>query len=324
MRFLPVQKQKEEHLHESVLLKEVIQYLNPQPNQHFIDATVGGGGHAEKILELTSPNGTLLGFDLDSEALKIANKRLKNFKNRFSLIQQNFTQIPKYINEQSSLSQFNGILFDLGISSFQLRSKNRGFSFQTAGPLDMRFGKEFSGLTAADILNHWSQKDLQEVLENYGEERYSREIAKLVVLKRKKEKFQNTDELVKIINSIYRHKPKLKKINPATKTFQALRIAVNDELNNLRTILSQSLELLLPQGRLVVISFHSLEDRIVKNFFREESRDCLCPPEFPVCRCGHKAQIRILTKKVIKPSWEEIKQNYRARSAKLRAAETLN
>lgn len=314
---------KKDSLHIPVLLNEVIQYLNPQPNQHFIDATVGGGGHAEKILELTSPKGKLLGFDLDSEALKIAQKRLKKFKNRFSLYQENFTQTQKYADEQPKIRKFNGFLLDLGVSSLQLRSESRGFSFQTTGPLNMRFSDKNQGLTAADILNRWPEREIRRILKDYGEERLSKKIAQEIVKKRKKEKFKNTKQLVEIIKSVYRNKPKPKKIHYATKTFQALRIAVNDELDNLRRILPQALELLQPKGRLVVISFHSLEDRIVKQFFKQESKDCLCPEEFPVCRCNHKKQLHILTKKVITPSGKELKQNYRARSAKLRAAEKL-
>ncbi|PIY97260.1 MAG: 16S rRNA (cytosine(1402)-N(4))-methyltransferase [Candidatus Kerfeldbacteria bacterium CG_4_10_14_0_8_um_filter_42_10] len=315
---------KKNPLHRPVLLNEVIQYLEPRSNQNFIDATVGGGGHAERILELTAPQGILLGFDLDPQALVIAEQRLKKFKERVRLFQANFTEIKKIIYGESEIHKFNGFLLDLGISSYQLGSESRGFSFQTNGLLDMRLGPTVNNLTAAVILNEWAEGKIIRILKELGEERYSQEIAKAITAKRKREKFHNTKQLVEIVESVYQNKPKPHKIHPATKTFQALRIAVNGELDNLRTVLPQALELLLPKGRMATISFHSLEDRIVKQFFRQEAKDCLCPPEFPVCRCGHQKQLRILTKKVIKPSREEIKQNHRARSAKLRAAEKLS
>ena len=317
----PVEKNP---LHLPVLLNEVIQYLAPRPNQNFIDATVGGGGHAERILELTAPQGILLGFDLDPQALVIAEQRLEKFKERVKLFQANFTEIKEIIYGKSEIHKFNGFLLDLGISSYQLGSESRGFSFQTAGLLDMRFGPTVNNLTAAVILNEWPEGKIKKIFQDFGEERYSQEIAKEITTARKKEKFHNTKQLVEIIESVYQNKPKPHKIHPATKIFQALRIAVNGELDNLRKVLPQALELLQPKGRLAAISFQSLEDRIVKQFFQREAKDCLCPPEFPVCRCGHQKQLRILTKKVIKPSREEIKQNYRARSAKLRAAEKLS
>lgn len=316
-------RSKDDSLHISVLLNEVIQYLNPQPNQHFIDATIGGGGHAEKILELTKPQGMVFGFDLDPEALNRVKKKLKKYKNRVKLYQANFTETKKVIYKQSEIRQFNGFLLDLGLSSYQLGSKSRGFSFQTVGSLDMRFGPNEEDLTASDIINKWPQNKIAAILSDFGEERYSRQIAQAIANSRKKEKLTSTKQLVEIIETVYRNRPRPKHIHPATKTFQALRIAVNDELDSLRKVLPDALELLTKKGRLAVISFHSLEDRIVKQFFQQEARDCLCPPEFPICRCGHKKQINILTKKVIKPSREEIKQNFRARSAKLRVAETI-
>lgn len=323
MNILQVRKAEDNPLHKPVLLDEVIEYLDPKPNQNYIDGTVGAGGHAERILEKTGPHGRLIGFDLNAEAIKQAGKRLKKYKNRVTLYHSNYSQIDRVVYEQSGLHKISGVLLDLGISSFQLESKSRGFSFQIDGPLDMRFGGPDQTLTAEEIVNKWSEKELIGILQSYGEERHSWAIAQEIVKARKEKIIKTTGELVQIIEKVYSNKPKPKKIHPATKTFQALRIAVNDELDSLRRALPQALSVLSPKGRLAVISFHSLEDRIVKQFFRQEATGCLCPPEFPVCRCGHKEQITLITKKVITPSLAEIKQNYRARSAKLRVAEKI-
>ena len=323
MNLRKVKKENKNPLHTSVLLNEVIEYLDPKSNQNFIDGTIGAGGHAEKILERTAPNGKLIGFDMNPESINQAKKRLKKYKNRVLLYQSNYSRIEKVTYEQSRIHKISGVLLDLGISSFQLKSKSGGFSFQITGPLDMRFGGSDQELTAADIVNKWPEKELVNILQNYGEERYSKSIAAEIVRTRKTKTILNTKELVEIVEKVYSNKPKPKRIHPATKTFQALRITVNDELNSLRRTLPQALNILSPKGRIAVISFHSLEDRIVKQFFRQESKGCLCPPEFPVCRCAHKEQLTILTKKVITPSLEETKQNYRARSAKLRVAEKI-
>ncbi|MBU1075057.1 16S rRNA (cytosine(1402)-N(4))-methyltransferase RsmH [Patescibacteria group bacterium] len=318
-----VKKEDSNPLHTSVLLEEVILYLDPKPNQNFIDGTIGAGGHAEKILERTGPDGKLIGFDMNPESIKQSKKRLKKYKNRVLLYQSNYSKIERVTYEQSRIHKISGILLDLGISSFQLKSKGGGFSFKIDGPLDMRFGGPDQELTAEEIINKWPEKELVNILQNYGEERHSRLIAREIVRSRKTKHIAKTNELVEIIEKVYSNKPKPRRIHPATKTFQALRIAVNDELNSLRRMLPQALNILSPKGRIAIISFHSLEDRIVKQFFRQESKGCLCPPEFPVCRCAHKKQLTILTKKVIMPSLEETKQNYRARSAKLRVAEKI-
>jgi 16S rRNA (cytosine1402-N4)-methyltransferase len=323
MKLAKVMKSNNKPLHTPVLLEEVIKYLDPKSNQNFIDGTIGAGGHAEKILEKTGPNGKLIGFDMNPESINQAKKRLKKYKNRVFLYQSNYSKIERVTYEQSRIHKISGILLDLGISSFQLESKSGGFSFKISGILDMRFGGSEQELTAEEIVNKWPEKELVNILQNYGEERYSKTIAAEIVKTRKIKHILKTNELVEIIESVYSNKPKPKRIHPATKTFQALRIAVNDELNSLRRTLPQALNILSSKGRIAVISFHSLEDRIVKQFFRQETKACLCPPEFPVCRCAHKKQLTILTKKVITPSLEETKQNSRARSAKLRVAEKI-
>jgi 16S rRNA (cytosine1402-N4)-methyltransferase len=306
--------------HAPVLLKEVLEYLDPKANENFIDCTLGGGGHAKEILEKTSPNGKLLGIDLDPEAISASQNKLQAFKSRIKLVNDNFKNL-KQIIYVAGFNKINGILLDLGLSSYELQDRARGFSFKGSAFLDMRFGS--TGKTAADILNKYKEEDLIRIFREYGEERYAKQIAQEIVKERKHNQISKTDQLVSIIQKVYQNKPKPKKIHPATKVFQALRIEVNDELNNLKSTLPQALAALGKGGRLVVISFHSLEDRIVKEFFKREAKECLCPPQLPVCICGHKAQLKILTKKVIIPSLAEIKSNPRSRSAKLRAAQKI-
>ncbi|HDQ22835.1 MAG TPA: 16S rRNA (cytosine(1402)-N(4))-methyltransferase RsmH [Candidatus Uhrbacteria bacterium] len=307
--------------HQPVLVKEVLQYLSPKANENFIDCTFGAGGHAKEILRLTAPAGKLLGIDLDPEAIKAAKENLKNFRNRIVLVNDNYKNLKEIIYD-TGFNKINGILLDLGISSYELQDQTRGFSFKVSAFLDMRFGN--GKKTAADVVNHYKEEELAKIFKEYGEERYSRQIAREIVLSRKKNKINTTDQLVSLIEKVYKNKPKPHKIHVATKIFQALRIEVNDELNNLKKILPVSLEILEKEGRLVVISFHSLEDRIVKHFFRQEAKDCICPPESLECRCQHKARLRILTKKVVMAGKEEIISNPRSRSAKLRAALKIN
>ena len=307
--------------HEPVLVKEVIEYLAPKPNENFIDCTLGGGGHAKEILKMTSPNGKLLGIDLDAEAIKAAKENLQEFGQRVNLVNDNYKNLKQIIYD-SGFNQINGILLDLGLSSYELQDAARGFSFKGSDKLDMRFGQE--GLTASDILNNYKEEELARIFKEYGEERFSRQIAKEIVTERKHNKILKTDQLVSLIAKVYQHKPKPRNINIATKVFQALRIEVNDELNNLKKVLPDALNVLAQGGRLAVISFHSLEDRIVKEFFKREAKECICPPEIPVCICGHQAQLKILTKKPIMPSLAEINNNPRSRSAKLRIAIKIN
>jgi len=307
-------------VHQPVLAGEVIEYLKPEPNQNFIDCTLGGGGHAQEILKLSKPNGKLLGIDLDPEAIKASKAKLKAYQQRVFLVNDNYKNL-KQIVYDNSFDKINGILLDLGLSSFELADPKRGFSFQTSAPLDMRFGQTV--LTASQIVNSYKEKQLSKIFKEYGEERYSKQIAQEIVKQRREEKISKTDQLVAIIEKVYQNKPKPKKIHVATKVFQALRIEVNDEINTLKKILPICLQLLAPKGRLVVISFHSLEDKIVKQFLKQEARDCICPPEIPVCQCNHQTKVKILTKKVIQPTITEIKNNPRSRSAKLRVAEKI-
>lgn len=310
-------------IHTPVLVQEVLHYLSPVPNAHFIDGTIGTGGHAEKLLERTSPHGILVGCDLDTESLTIARRRLERFGDRVLLFEINFQNLPRIIRGKTPVQKFDGFLLDLGISSFELASPERGFSFRQEGPLDMRLNRQFFTLTAKEIVNEWPEIKIRRILEEFGEERLSRFIARKVVERRKQKMFETTTEFAEFLEKIYPRRLSVKKIHPATKVFQALRIAVNRELESLRNILPESLQLLKPGGRIVVLSFHSLEDRIVKQFFQKESKDCWCPPEIPVCRCAHRRQLHLLTTKPIIPTDEEVYRNEHARSAKLRAAEKI-
>lgn len=310
------------YFHQPVLLKEVLEYLNPQPNKNFIDCTVGGGGHAKEILKMISPRGKLLGIDRDPAAIVAAKENLNEFKNRLILIQDSYNNIANIIYGQRLFLRPSGILLDLGVSSYQVSAfDQRGFSFQQKdSPLDMRFGPD-GRLTAKDVVNHYSEKDLAEIFYKYGEEEKAKQIARQIVLQRKKSPFNTTAELLEVIDRVKKYQAS--RIHPATKVFQALRIEVNQELDILRKILPQLIDILSPRGRLAVISFHSLEDRIVKQIFNQESRDCLCPKEIPICVCRHKKNINLINKKVITPSEKEIKSNPRCRSAKLRVVEKI-
>jgi len=308
--------------HQSVMIEEVIHYLNPQLGDDFIDCTLGGGGHTLAILKRISPQGKLLGIDLDAKAIQVTEELIKGYKNKVILVKDNFKNLRK-IADVYKFDKVDGILLDLGLSSGQLQDHQRGFSFLAEGSLDMRFGQQ-TELTAEKILNSYSQKELSEIFKNFGEENLAWQISKKIIEVRKDQPISSPKQLVEIITDIYkRHYRGKSKINPATKIFQALRIAVNEEIENLKQVLPQALSLLKPSGRLAVISFHSLEDRTVKEFFRQESRDCLCPVAFPVCQCNHKKSLKIITKKPIGPTELEISQNQRARSAKLRVAEKI-
>ncbi|MFH1598010.1 MAG: 16S rRNA (cytosine(1402)-N(4))-methyltransferase RsmH [Patescibacteria group bacterium] len=308
--------------HIPVLSKEVLQYLDPQPNQNFIDLTLGGAGHTVAILEETGPEGKMLGVDWDRLALSEAKQNLKRFPTkRYHLVSDNFVNLEKVVNEYPDIHPISGILLDLGLSSLAIEDGSRGFSFLKDGPLDMRFSGE--GETAADLLNKLSAKNLRDILWEYGDEKYASEITKQILTTRQKQKFLKTHHLTSAVLQVYRHKPKPKKIHPATKTFQALRIAVNKELSNLSEVLPQAVSLIAKGGKLAVISFHSKEDSIVKNYFRNQAKECLCPPQFPVCRCDHQKKLKIVTKKPISPSQKEIYNNPRSRSAKLRVAQKI-
>ncbi len=316
------------YFHIPVLLNEVIKITGPQKNENLVDGTLGGGGHSKAILEKTGPKGKLLGMDLDPEALRTARDNLKKFEKRIILKRENFADFSRIV-EKYDFHPINVVLLDLGISSYQLDEDVLGISFLKNQPLDMRIGGELDDyddrITAVEILNKWSEEKIKEVIKNYGEERYARSIAKNIVAERKVKKIELTGRLVEIIEKSVpaSYKSRRQRIHFATRTFQALRIAVNGELDNLKNALPQILEELSPGGRMAVISFHSLEDRIVKQFFVKESKDCVCDSEVPICVCQHKARLKILTKKPITPSEEEVEKNPRARSGKLRVAEKI-
>jgi len=302
-------------VHIPVLVKETIEALAVQQGGRYIDCTLGGGGHAAAILEHSSPGGQLLGIDADPEAIKIAEVKLRTYRDSFLLINDNFVNL-QAICVKYDFYPVHGILFDLGLSSIQLDS-NRGFSFQHEAPLDMRLSPS-QEITAADIINTSSEAELAHIIKTYGEEAYSRQIAHCIVQERP---IETTLQLVRAIEHAVGGRRG--RIHPATKTFQALRITVNHELDYLEAALKQAISLLGFEGRLVVISYNSLEDRIVKQLVQRESKDCICPPGTPACICGHTACLRLINKKVITPSPAEVRLNPCSRSAKLRAAERI-
>ena len=306
-----------EEFHQPVLLEEVIRGLKPRSGNFYIDATVGLGGHALAILEACGPEGMLLGLDQDAEALRIASRRLSPYSGRYEVVHSNFSQL-KEIAAARRIKECDGILLDLGVSSLQLDYAERGFSFQKDGPLDMRMDRELP-LTADEIVNFYHEKDLANLIYQFGEERLSRKIARAIVRARP---VHSTQELASVITKAVRPGG-AHRIHPATRTFQAIRIHVNDELNRLAQFLQSAVQLLSSGARMLVISFHSLEDRIVKEAFRTLSTDCICPPGLPECVCGHKRVLRLITRKPVVPSPTEMGRNPRSRSAKLRIAEKL-
>jgi len=310
-------------VHKPVLMDEVIKFLDPQPNTNFIDGTLGGGGHAEALLEKVGPTGKVFGFDWDGEAIERSKERLSKFGERIIYINKSYTKIKEVSRDYvEDFKKVRGVLLDLGLSSDQLQNSGRGFSFQTNEPLDMRFDALNNPLKAYDIVNGWTVDELTDILREYGEEKFARKIAQAIVKERINKLFETSQELASLIYKIYPMMPR-QRIHPATKTFQALRMAVNHEFENIKNFLHEIHEV-IPKGcRLAIISFHSIEDRLVKDYFREESTDCHCPPEIPVCRCDHKAKFKVLTKKPIMATEEEIQQNFRCRSAKLRVAERI-
>ena len=302
------------------MTREVVELIEPRAGGRYIDATAGGGGHSEALLAaiVADADGgflSVLSLDADSKAVERVRSRLERFGNRSVVVHSNFRDLQAVAAVQQ-FSQVDGIVFDLGFSSDQLHDAARGFSMAASGSLDMRFDTS-QELTAASLINELDEEELANLIYEYGEEHKSRRIARAIVRNRPVETAQALADL--IASSVGRRE----KIHPATRTFQALRIAVNQELDSLREVLPQAVLLLRPGGRLVVISFHSLEDRIVKQFLQTEARDCICPPEALVCQCGHKATVRILTRRPWQPSADEVAANSRSRSAKLRAAERL-
>lgn len=310
-----------EFFHISILLKPCLDALNIQPDGVYIDATLGGAGHSYHIANRLSDKGTLLCIDRDDEALENAQNRLAPVRQRVRLCKSDFRQLDRVL-EQQGFTQANGILFDLGVSSPQLDHGERGFSYMQDAPLDMRMDRQQT-LTAYEIVNTWSREDIRRILFEYGEERYAPLIAAAIERRRVQAPIQTTLELVQIIKDAMPAKALREKQHPAKRSFQAIRIAVNDELGAVAEAMDKAIEVLAPGGRLAVITFHSLEDRIVKNAFQKAAQGCTCPKDFPVCVCGKKPRVKILTRKPIVPDSGELAENARARSAKLRVCEKL-
>jgi 16S rRNA (cytosine1402-N4)-methyltransferase len=307
--------------HAPVLLEEVLAALACQPGKLYLDATVGAGGHAFEILRRSSPTGRLIGADQDPAALDLARGRLAPYRGRFELLHENFRRLPGILEDRGFIP-LHGILLDLGLSSDQLADPARGFSFAKPGPLDMRMDPR-NLRTAASIVNTFSEADLRTLLRDFGEEPQAARIARAIVAARGRAPIATAEQLTALIARAKAPRKRGRRINPATQTFQALRMAVNDELGALEEALDAFPDLLAPGGRLAVISFHSLEDRLVKSRMRSWSGACTCPPKLPLCRCGARARMRVLTRRAVKASAAEIASNPRSRSARLRTAERL-
>ncbi len=306
-----------EFAHETVLLKEAVELLAVDPDGIYVDGTLGGGGHSEALLKRLSGRGRLIGIDRDEEALRAAGDRLSPFGERFCPVHGDFRDLSAIL-KALNIEKVTGILLDLGVSSHQFDDPERGFSYRGEGTLDMRMDRQETGLTAYDIVNHWEKRELIRILREYGEERFAKQIADGIVRERKGEEIRTTLQLSGIIAACVPARFRASG-NPARQTFQALRIAVNGELEALEEVLEQGIPLLSPGGRMAVITFHSLEDRRVKEAFRKAENPCTCPPDFPVCVCGRISLGRVLTRKPILPGQQELETNRRARSAKLRA-----
>ncbi len=307
-------------IHKPVLLGEAIESLNLKKGSVVVDGTLGAGGHAIEIVKKILPRGKLIAIDRDERSIE-------NFKGIISKkeligVSDNYANLENILRGLG-IKTVDAILIDLGFNSDQIEDAQRGFSFQHDGPLDMRYSLKDQRLTAADVINNYPEEKLVEIFRNYGEEKFARNIARAVVVSRKEERINRTGKLVEIISANIPQRYKSSRIHFATKVFQALRIEVNQELDNLRSFLDQSIGALASGGRLAVISFHSLEDRIVKNFFKLHSKDCVCPPKFPKCICQHRKSLKIITKKPIIATEEEIRNNSRSRSAKMRVAQKL-
>ena len=302
--------------HISVLLDETIDGLDIKPDGIYVDGTLGGGGHSYEILRRLSPKGRLIGIDQDGEALKAAGERLKKFENQITLVRSNYCEIDKVLKELN-VEKVDGILLDIGVSSYQLDNLERGFSYKSDAPLDMRMDTR-QELTAADVVNTYSENELFKIIKDYGEDKFAKNIAKHIVLARKEKPLETTKELSEVIKRAIPMKVQAKGGHPAKKTFQAIRIEVNQELTVLKESIDKMIDLLKPNGRICIITFHSLEDRIVKTKFRENENPCTCPPNFPVCVCGKKSKGKVITRKPIIPSEDEIEENKRAKSSKAR------
>lgn len=305
-----------EFKHTSVLLQETIENLRIKPEGIYVDGTLGGGGHALRIAERLKGTGRLIGIDQDGDAIEAAGKRLEPYRERITLIRDNYCHMKEAL-QQIGIEKVDGIVLDLGVSSFQLDNVERGFSYKYDTKLDMRMDTRQS-LSAREIINDYSETDLYHMIKDYGEEQFAKNIAKHIVMARKEKPVETTGQLCEIIKAAIPAKMRAAGGHPAKRTFQAVRIACNRELEVLKDSLDQLIDLLNPGGRICIITFHSLEDRIVKSAFRKNENPCTCPPDFPVCVCGQVSKGKVITRKPILPSEEEVKANQRAKSAKLR------
>ncbi|WP_092469956.1 16S rRNA (cytosine(1402)-N(4))-methyltransferase RsmH [Desulfotruncus arcticus] len=307
--------------HLPVLLEEVMAGLNPGREGVYVDCTVGGGGHSRALLERTDPGVKLVGLDQDSEALAAASEKLAPFHGRYTLVRSNFMDLARVLVDLG-LEAVNGILFDLGVSSYQLDNPARGFSYMREAPLDMRMDSE-SGITAKELVNTLPERELADIIKRFGEERWASRIASFIIKARENRAIETTAELVEIIKKAVPAAARREGPHPAKRTFQALRIAVNNELEILPQVFKDAVGALAPGGRLCVITFHSLEDRITKDAFKKLANPCICPPRFPVCTCGQMPAIRLVNNRPVTPTEQELAENPRSRSAKLRVAEKI-
>lgn len=305
--------------HKSVLLNETIGSLNIRPDGIYVDGTLGGAGHAIEVCRHLGSKGRLIGIDQDADAIGAATERLAEFKDQVTIIRSNYRQIDAILSDLG-IPKVDGIYLDLGVSSYQLDTPTRGFTYREDAPLDMRMDQR-NIQTAADIINTYSEFDLYRIIRDYGEDKFAKNIAKHIVRVREEKPFETTGELIEVIKAAIPMKVRAVGGHPAKKTFQAIRIELNQELEVLKDSIDKMINLLSPGGRLSIITFHSLEDRIVKTIFRNNENPCICPPDFPVCMCGRVSKGKVITRKPIVPSEEEIEENKRAKSSKLRVFE---
>ena len=310
-----------EFKHKSVLLEETIQNLKVKPDGIYVDGTLGGGGHALEVCRQLSAKGSLIGIDQDDAAIDAAGNRLREFQDRVTIIRSNYCNMKKELNRHG-ITSVDGIVLDLGVSSYQLDNAQRGFTYREDVPLDMRMDQRNSR-TAKDIVNTYSEQELFRIIRDYGEDRFAKNIAKNICAARMEKPVETTGELTEIIKKSIPAKMWMTGGHPAKKTFQAIRIELNQELEVLKNSLDDMIDLLNDEGRICVITFHSLEDRIVKTIFRRNENPCTCPPDFPVCVCGKKSKGKVITRKPILPSEEELEENTRSKSAKLRVFERM-
>ncbi len=311
-----------EFKHKSVLLRETIEYLNVRPDGAYVDGTLGGGGHAYEVCKRLSGRGKFIGIDQDEDAIKAATRRLSEFEDKIQIIRSNYCDMRKVLAD-INVAKVDGIVLDLGVSSYQLDDPTRGFTYRVEdAPLDMRMDKR-QKLTAGEIVNTYSEQELYRIIRDYGEDKFAKNIAKHIVLARQEKEIETTGELTEIIKAAIPAKIRMNGGHPSKRTFQAIRIELNRELELLQESLEDMIHLLNPGGRICIITFHSLEDRIVKNIYKKSENPCTCPSDFPVCVCGRKPLGRVVTRKPVVPSEDEIEYNSRSKSAKLRVFERI-